>query len=47
MGYALTTLPFMLLTCFSPLRPLKGGLVASQYHYEAEEGRLVLTPEDA
>jgi uncharacterized protein (DUF983 family) len=35
-----TTLPFMLLTCIPPLRPLKGWLVASQYFYKAEEGRL-------
>ncbi|MDB5652032.1 MAG: hypothetical protein JWL62_3552, partial [Hyphomicrobiales bacterium] len=35
-----TTLPFMLLTCIPPLRPLKGWLVASQYVYKAEEGRL-------
>ncbi len=33
--------PFMLLTCIPPLRPLKGWLVASQYFYKAEEGRLV------
>ncbi|PZM14770.1 DUF983 domain-containing protein [Rhizobium tubonense] len=35
-----TTLPFMLLTCIPPLRPLKGWLVASQYFYKAEEGKL-------
>nr|WP_298094038.1 DUF983 domain-containing protein [uncultured Shinella sp.] len=33
--------PFMLLTCIPPLRPLKGWLVASQYFYKAEEGKLV------
>lgn len=32
--------PFMLLTCIPPLRPLKGWLVASQYFFKAEEGRL-------
>ncbi|CAH0342701.1 DUF983 domain-containing protein [Rhizobium sp. CECT 9324] len=37
----LTTLPFMALTCIPPLRPIKGLLVASQYFYKAEEGRLV------
>ncbi len=37
----LVTGPFMLLTCIPPLRPLKGWLVASQYFYKAEEGRLV------
>ncbi|MFC7739141.1 DUF983 domain-containing protein [Roseomonas sp. GCM10028921] len=38
-----TTLPFMLLTCVPPLRPLKGWLVASQFFYKAEEGRWVTT----
>ena len=37
----LVTGPFMLLTCVPPLRPLKGWLVASQYFYKAEEGKLV------
>lgn len=32
--------PFMLLTCIPPLRPLKGWLVASQYFYKAEQGKL-------
>lgn len=35
-----TSLPFMLLTCIPPLRPLKGWLVASQYFYKAKEGEL-------
>jgi uncharacterized protein (DUF983 family) len=30
----------MLATCIPPLRPLKGWLVASQYFYKAEEGKL-------
>jgi len=34
-----TSLPFMLLTCIPPLRPLKGWLVASQFFYKAEEAR--------
>ncbi len=38
--HLLTTLPLLLLTCILPLRPLKGWLVASQYIYKAEEGRL-------
>lgn len=38
--HLVTTLPFLLLTCIPPLRPLKGWLVASQYFYKAEEGRL-------
>ena len=37
----LVTGPFMLLTCIPPLRPLKGWLVASQFFYKAEEGKLV------
>jgi uncharacterized protein (DUF983 family) len=37
--------PFMLLTCIPPLRPLKGWLVASQYFYKAEEGKLVRSNE--
>ena len=36
----LVTGPFMLLTCIPPLRPIKGWLVASQYFYKAEEGKL-------
>ena len=46
--HAFTTLPFMLLTCIPPLRPLKGWLVASQYFYKAEEGKLARleTPRD-
>jgi uncharacterized protein (DUF983 family) len=39
--HMLVTLPFMFLTCIPPLRPLKGWLVASQYFYKAEEGKLV------
>lgn len=38
--HLLVTGPFMLLTCIPPLRPLKGWLVASQYFYKAEEGRV-------
>lgn len=34
------TLPFLLLTCIPPLRPLKGWLVSSQYFYKAGEGQL-------
>lgn len=37
--HLLTTLPFMLLTCVPPLRPLKGWLVASQFFFKAEEAR--------
>lgn len=38
--HLVTSLPVMLLTCVPPLRPLKGWLVASQYYYKAEQGRL-------
>ena len=38
--HLVTTLPLVLLTCIPPLRPLKGWLVASQFFYKAEEGRL-------
>ena len=38
--HLVTSLPVLLLTCIPPLRPLKGWLVASQYIYKAEEGRL-------
>ncbi|MGE0054687.1 MAG: DUF983 domain-containing protein [Hyphomicrobium sp.] len=41
--HIVTTLPFILLTCIPPLRPLKGWLVASQYFHKAEEGRLETT----
>ena len=34
------SLPVIILTCVLPLRPIKGWLVASQYFYKAEEGRL-------
>ncbi|WP_159999863.1 DUF983 domain-containing protein [Roseomonas sp. 18066] len=38
--HLLTSLPFMLLTCIPPLRPLKGWLVASQFFFKAGESRL-------
>jgi uncharacterized protein (DUF983 family) len=38
--HLVTSLPFLLITCIAPLRPLKGWLVCSQYFYKAEEGRL-------
>ncbi|MEW6632772.1 MAG: DUF983 domain-containing protein [Pseudomonadota bacterium] len=34
------SIPVVFATCIPPLRPLKGWLVASQYYYKAEEGRL-------
>ncbi|MBB2970651.1 DUF983 domain-containing protein [Mesorhizobium sp. RMAD-H1] len=39
--HLLVSLPLVLLTCILPLRPLKGWLVASQFYYKAEEGKLV------
>jgi uncharacterized protein (DUF983 family) len=45
--HLVTTLPFGLLTCIPPLRPLKGWLVCSQYYFKAEEGRLVRKDEAA
>ncbi|MDJ0450827.1 MULTISPECIES: DUF983 domain-containing protein [Methylocystis] len=41
-AHLFTTLPFLLVTCVPPLRPLKGWFVARQYYYDAEEGRLAL-----
>lgn len=38
--HLLLSLPFMLLVCILPLRPLKGWLVCSQYFFKAGEGRL-------
>jgi len=38
--HLITSLPFLLLTCSPPLRPLKGWLIASEYFYKAGEGRL-------
>jgi len=38
--HLLTTLPFLILTCVLPLRPLKGWLTCSQYFFKAREGRI-------
>lgn len=35
-----TSLPFLLLTCILPLRPLKGWLLSNQYFDKAEHGKL-------
>lgn len=40
--HLVTTLPFLLLTCLLPLRPLKGWLVCSQFFFKAGEGRLAV-----
>ncbi len=36
--HLVVSLPFLLLTCIPPLRPLKGWLVASQYAFKAGQG---------
>ena len=41
--HLVTSLPFLLVTCLLPLRPLKGWLVASQYYYKARQGRIAPT----
>jgi uncharacterized protein (DUF983 family) len=38
--HALLWLPLILLTTLGPLRPMKGVLIALQYHHKAAEGRL-------
>jgi len=39
--HLLTSLPILLATTVLPLRPLKGWLVASQFFFQAREGRIV------
>jgi len=39
--HAALWLPLVLITTIGPLRPLKGLLIALQYHHKAAEGRLV------
>jgi uncharacterized protein (DUF983 family) len=39
--HALLWLPLILVTTIAPLRPMKGVLIALQYHHKAAEGRLV------
>ena len=38
--HLLTSLPLLLATTVLPIRPLKGWLVASQFYFKAQEGRL-------
>jgi uncharacterized protein (DUF983 family) len=40
--HLVTTLPFLLLSCIPPIRPIKGLLIASQFVNKAEEGRFVI-----
>ncbi len=39
--HAMLWLPLILLLTLGPLRPIKGLLIALQYHHKAQEGRLV------
>jgi len=39
--HAVLWLPLILITTIAPLRPMKGVLIALQYHHKAAEGRLV------
>jgi uncharacterized protein (DUF983 family) len=39
--HLVTSLPFLVLTCTLPLRPLKGWLVCSQFFYKAREARQI------
>jgi uncharacterized protein (DUF983 family) len=39
--HAVLWIPLILLTSILPLRPVKGVLIAVQYHHRAEEGRLI------
>lgn len=39
--HAVLWIPLILITTLVPLRPVKGVLVALQYHHKAEEGRLI------
>jgi uncharacterized protein (DUF983 family) len=38
--HAMLWLPLAILVCVGPLRPLKGVMIALQYHFQAAEGRL-------
>jgi uncharacterized protein (DUF983 family) len=42
--YLVVGLPVVIVTTVAPLRPIKGWLVASQFYFKAQEGRLV-TPD--
>jgi uncharacterized protein (DUF983 family) len=39
--HAALWLPLILLVTLGPLRPIKGLMIALQYHHKAQEGRLV------
>jgi uncharacterized protein (DUF983 family) len=44
--HAALWLPLILVVTLGPLRPLKGLMIALQYHHKAEEGRLVQRGEE-
>jgi uncharacterized protein (DUF983 family) len=39
--HAILWLPLILIVTLAPLRPMKGLMIALQYHHKAEEGRLI------
>src|ERR1035438_3735251 len=39
--HAVLWLPLVLLVTLAPLRPIKGRMIALQYHHKAQEGRLI------
>jgi uncharacterized protein (DUF983 family) len=44
--HAMLWLPLILLVTLSPLRPIKGLMIALQYHHRAQEGRLMQRGEE-
>jgi len=44
--HAALWLPSILLVTLAPLRPIKGLMIALQYHHRAQEGRLVARGEE-
>lgn len=44
--HALLWAPLTVLLCVAPLRPLKGLMIALQFHFQAAEGRLDHRPRD-
>jgi uncharacterized protein (DUF983 family) len=44
--HAMLWLPLILIVTLSPLRPIKGLMIALQYHHRAQEGRLMQRDEE-
>ncbi len=44
--HAVLWLPLILFVTLAPLRPIKGLMIALQYHHKAQEGRLVHRSEE-